>query len=226
MAAAAGGLLAFRAPRHAMETHTDDHDASQRVQVLLQQIADARLPDGTVDSRSQKDAAEALVAILYQDLRRIAGAYLSRERADHSLSPTELVHEAYFRLVGQERVEWQGRTHFLGIAAQAMRRILVDHARRHLADKRGGDWHRISLETVGVDASTEADLDAERLVALDGALDRLAELDPRQARIVEMRYFGGMSVPEVAAALDIGRRTVDRDWAHARSWLKREVAGN
>ena len=205
-------------------TSERDDPARRDVERLLSHLA-ATTPAGTrlADDALRRAAVGQLTTILYEDLRRVAAAYLSRERAGHSLSPTELVHEAYGRLVDQDRVNWQGRTHFLGIAAQAMRRILVDHARRRLTDKRGGDWHRISLEVVGTDA-IDATLDHEQLLALDAALDRLGELDPRQASIVEMRYFGGMSVPEVAAALGIGRRTVDRDWMHARSWLKRELA--
>lgn len=209
-----------------MSQSTDnDRPERQAVLALLDRLGASPSADGTAPTPEARQAAvEALTGLLYEDLRRIASAYLSRERQGHSLSPTDLVHEAYFRLVGQDRVNWQGRTHFLGIAAQAMRRLLVDHARRHLADKRGADWRRVTLETVGSDAVAEGTVDAEQLLALDLALDRLAELDPRQATIVEMRYFGGMSVEEVADALSIGRRTVNREWLHARTWLKREIA--
>ena len=204
----------------------DDDARRADVSRLLDQLVAVATAEGSAGTTEagQQLAVDRLTGILYEDLRRIASAYLSRERAGHSLSPTDLVHEAYGRLVDQERVNWQGKTHFLGIAAQAMRRLLVDHARRKLTDKRGGDWYRVTLEPVGTDALKNGELDHEQLLALDTALEKLAELDPRQATIVEMRYFGGMSVPEIAVALGIGRRTVDRDWKHARSWLKRELA--
>lgn len=191
-----------------------------RVERLLDGLSDA---PGSAQPASREAAVAELTTLLYGDLERLASSYLRRERAGHSFAPTDLVHEAYGRLVDQERVDWQGRTHFMGIAAQVMRRILVDRARRRAADKRGGGWKRVTLEGLGVAGEPE-ELGHEQLLALDAALSRLAELDERQAKIVEMRYFSGMSVPEVASALGLGARTVDREWAHARSWLQREIS--
>ena len=149
-------------------------------------------------------------------------SYLSRERADHSLSATDLVHEAYGRLADQTRVDWQGRSHFFAISATAMRRILIDHARRHTRTKRGGEWQRVTLDP-GAPARDQLEFGMEELIELDRALTALAAIDARQAQVVEMRYFAGMSIPEVADALGISKRSVDRDWIHAKSWLKREL---
>lgn len=171
-------------------------------------------------------ACDALTEVLYEDLRRLARSFLSRERAGHSLSPTELVHEAYQRLVEQVRVDLTGRAHFLALAAQAMRRLLVDHARHRSRTKRGGDWQRVTLDP-GLGAAEAAEnVELEEVLALDGALTKLESVDPREARIVELRYFAGMEVAEIATALGISKRTVDRDWLHARSWLKRELSGD
>jgi RNA polymerase sigma factor (TIGR02999 family) len=196
---------------------------SATVERLLGTLSGEPTESSTASLASREAAVAELTTILYDDLRRLAASYLRRERSGHSFAPTDLVHEAYGRLVDQERVDWKGRTHFLGIAAQAMRRILVDRARRRHADKRGGQWKRVTLSGVGFEGRPD-EVDEEQLLALDSAMLRLAELDERQAKIVEMRYFGGMSVPEVAEALGVGARTVDREWAHARSWLKRELA--
>jgi len=171
-------------------------------------------------------ARDALTEILYDDLRRLARSFLSRERAGHSLSPTDLVHEAYQRLVDQVRVDLQGRSHFLALAAQAMRRLLVDHARHRNRTKRGGDWQRVTFDPGLGDLAAREELELEELLALDTALTKLETIDAREARIVELRYFAGMEVAEIATALDISKRTVDRDWLHARSWLKRELSSS
>ncbi|MGH7563516.1 MAG: sigma-70 family RNA polymerase sigma factor [Gemmatimonadota bacterium] len=158
---------------------------------------------------------DRLFPIVYEELRGIARRQLARERPDHTLQTTALVHEAYVRLVDDDRVSRRGRAYFFASAARAMRQILVDHARRRGAAKRGGGVKPITLgnERTGVDAF------AEELIDLDQALERLAELDPRHARVVECRYFGGMTVEETAAALDVSPRTVRYDWALAKAWL-------
>ena len=164
-------------------------------------------------------ARDALVPLVYGELRRRAAAYLRRERPDHTLVPTALVHEAYVRLVGQQRVAWQNRAHFFGIATQIMRRILVDHARAHHAAKRPGVGLRVALDermTVTVPKDCE-------VLLLDQALNELAALDPRLAQIVELRYFGGMSEQEVANALGLSRSSVTREWQAARAWLYRRL---
>ncbi|MBA2632330.1 MAG: sigma-70 family RNA polymerase sigma factor [Chloroflexi bacterium] len=164
---------------------------------------------------------EQLVAVLYDELRGIADHYMRSERPDHTLQPTALVHEAYFRLADQRAVRWQDRAHFLGVAAQAMRRILVDHARRHCAVKRGGGLRITLSDDMPSEPSAEA-LSMD-LLALDGALERLALLDPRQARIVELRFFAGLGVKETAAVLEVSPATVKSDWRFAKAWLSREL---
>jgi RNA polymerase sigma factor (TIGR02999 family) len=166
-----------------------------------------------------EQARDDLIPLVYAELRRRAAAYLRRERRDHTLQPTALVHEAYVRLVEQHGVSWQGRAHFFGLAARMMRRVLVDHARRRGADRRGGGGVRVTLD--GQTPAVEpVDVD---LVLLDQALDELATLDRRQERIVELRYFGGLSENEVAELLSISRATVTRDWQTARFWLYRRM---
>lgn len=167
--------------------------------------------------RGNARAGEDLLPIVYRELRRRASAYLRGERANHTLQPTALVHEAYLRLVGQEHVTWQNRAHFFGVAAQMMRRILVDHARRHHAAKRPGV--KVTLDD---HAAVAQPPDAEILL-LDQALTELAARERRQAQIVELRYFGGMSEQEVAAVLDLSRATVTREWQAARVWLYRRM---
>jgi RNA polymerase sigma-70 factor, ECF subfamily len=157
--------------------------------------------------------------LVYAELRRLAARYLRRERPGHSLQPTALVHEAYLRLVGQERVVWQNRAHFFGIAAQMMRRILVDHARGRRRGKRFGDAVRVTLDDR---VATVSAPDCE-LLLLDLALDELTAIDPRQGQIVELRYFGGLSESEIAKVLAISRSTVTREWQIARGWLFRRV---
>lgn len=163
-------------------------------------------------------ALDRLMPLVYDELRRLAEGYLRRERHDHTLQPTALLHEAYLRLVDQS-LHLENRHHFFGIAAQIMRRILVDHARAHQAAKRGGGGARLSMDEIAEQAETQQ----VDLVALDDALKDLAALDPQQARIVEMRYFGGLTIEEVAAVLKISPATVKREWHLARTWLKREI---
>jgi RNA polymerase sigma-70 factor (ECF subfamily) len=164
-------------------------------------------------------ARERLMTLVYADLRRKAAAFLRRERGGHTLQPTALVHEAYLRLVAQDRVAWQNRAHFLAIAASMMRRVLVDHGRRQKAKKRGGPAARVTLDD-GLAPSMPRDLD---LLALDEALDALAALDEQKARIVELRAFGGLEVEETAAVLGISPATVKRHWAFALAWLQQRL---
>ena len=168
---------------------------------------------------SQK-ALDSLIPLVYQELRAIAGRYLSRESPSHTLQSTALVHEAYFKLIGQRRVHWQNRAHFFGIAAQMMRRILVDHARHHARDKRGGPAPKLSLDEAVATVELEPDVD---LLALDEALTSLAGIDPRGARIIELRFFSGLTLDETAEVLGISAGTVKRDWSTARAWLYREM---
>jgi RNA polymerase sigma factor (TIGR02999 family) len=165
-----------------------------------------------------EDAAHGrLIDVVYEDLRRVARRHLRGERGDHSLAATALVHETYLRLIDQRRVRWQNRAHFFGIAARLMRRILVDHARSRAAAKRGG--HPTQLLEVDV-ALAPLNID---VLALDAALQKLAEVDARQGRLVELRFFAGLTVEETAEALEVAPITVKRDWAHARAWLFREL---
>jgi RNA polymerase sigma-70 factor (ECF subfamily) len=169
--------------------------------------------------RGDLEAREELMPLVYEELRRRAAAYLRRERVNHTLQPTALVHEAYLRLIGQERTSWQNRTHFFGVAAQMMRRILVDHARGLHRGKRFGAAMRVTLDE---DIARAEPPDCE-LLLLDQALDELTALDARQGQIVELRYFGGLSESEVAEVLAISRTTVTREWQIARGWLYRRV---
>jgi RNA polymerase sigma factor (TIGR02999 family) len=176
-------------------------------------------------SGGDEAAGERLLLAVYAELHRQAERAMWRERGEHTLQATALIHEAYLRLVDQRQVEWRNRAHFFGIAASMMRRVLVDHARARLAEKRGGDFRAVTLECV-VDAdlpSDDADASLE-VLALHEALERLAELDPLQARLVELRYFGGMNIEETATTLGISPATVKREWTIARAWLRRELA--
>jgi RNA polymerase sigma-70 factor, ECF subfamily len=165
-------------------------------------------------------ALDRLMPLVYSELRRLANNYLRRERANHTLQPTALVNEAYMRLVDQKNARWQNRAQFFGVAAQLMRRILVDHARLHQAQKRGGsDRQRLSLTNLDALAA-KPDID---LLALHEALNELAEIDPQQARIVELRFFGGLSIEETADVLGVGHATVERDWKMARAWLRNKL---
>lgn len=172
-------------------------------------------------SKGNKEALDRLVPIVYEELRRQASRYLRRERAGHSLQTTALIHEAYIRLVDQRNVHWQNRAHFYGIAAQLMRRILVDHARTRTRAKRGGSGIRVSLDEATT-ITTSKDVD---IVALDEALGRLAEIDQQQSRIVELRFFSGLNVEETAEVLRISPATVKREWRMAKAWLHREIRG-
>jgi len=165
---------------------------------------------------------EDLLDRVYEELRGLARRYMSRERASHTLQPTALVHEAYLRLVDQSRVDWQGRTHFFAMGARMMRRVLIDHARGRRRAKRGGDWLEVSWAEE-LFASPQGLLSSEQLIDLDRAIDALTALDERQARIVELRYFAGMTVEEVAQFLGVSKRTVESDWAAARDWLKQRL---
>ena len=171
-------------------------------------------------SDGEKAALDSLTPVVYDELRRLAANYLHRERPDHTLQPTAVVHEAYMRLVDQQSVRWQNRAHFFGIAAQMIRRILVDHARGVRAAKRGGGVAALSLdEALGV--SEKRDLEVE---ALDDALRTLSQIDPQQGRIVELRFFTGLSIEETAEVLGVSESTVKRDWVSAKAWLFRELS--
>jgi RNA polymerase sigma factor, TIGR02999 family len=165
-------------------------------------------------------AGERLLAAIYDELHRQAARAMRREGDAHTLQATAVVHEAYLRLVDQRRVEWRSRAHFFGVAAQMMRRVLVDHARARLADKRGGALQRVTLGHASAGSEPDADLD---VLALHDALERLAALDPGQARLVELRYFGGLGIEDTAEALGVSPATVKREWAVARAWLRREL---
>ncbi len=166
------------------------------------------------------ETSSKLMELVYDELRRLALHYMSQQRPDHTLQPTALIHEAYLRLVGQEEVKWQNRAHFLGVAAQMMRRVLVDYARAHQTGKRRGREMEVTLEEELECFSPER---SRELVALDEALTRLAELSPRQTQIVELRFFGGLTVEETAEVLGVAPKTVKRDWSAAKAWLHREV---
>ena len=166
-----------------------------------------------------QDALSRLTPLVYDELHRLAEGYMRREHAGHTLQTTALLNEAYIKLVDSSRVRWQNRAHFFAVAAQLMRRILVDFARNRRYQKRGGDWRQVTLgEVLGVATNVDSDL-----VALDEALQELAKLDPRKARVVELRFFGGLSLEETAEALQVSTDTVGRDWRAAKAWLKREL---
>jgi RNA polymerase sigma-70 factor (ECF subfamily) len=182
-------------------------------------------PDGITEllflwNGGDQTALEKLIPLVHSELRRLAGNYLRRERPGHTLQPTALVNEAYLRLVDQRKAKWQNRAQFYGIAAQLMRRVLVDHARQHNAAKRGGsDQKRLSITSAGA-LSHKPDLD---LLALHEALEELATVDPQQSRIVELKFFGGLSIEETAEVMNLGHATVERDWKMARAWLRRKL---
>ena len=183
--------------------------ASEKVTQLLHQV-----------SGGNRAAVDELTPLVYQELKRIAGGQLKGERPGHTLQATALVHEAYLKLVDQRAVNWQCRAHFFGVAAQLMRRILLDYAKSRGRLKRGGDVHKTSLD----EALVVAEDRASDLVLIDEALTRLEELDARQAKVVELRFFGGLSVEETAEAMGISAPTVKREWAMARAWLHRELS--
>ena len=190
------------------ESSTNDRSAQPEITQLL------------LDWRNgEASAFERLMPIVYDELRRLAGAFMRRQSPGHTLQTTALVNEAYLRLIDSDKVNWQSRTHFFAISAQLMRRILVDAARRKQSQKRGGDRLQVTLdERFDIPLENETDM-----VALDDALKRLSELSPRQSRIVELRYFGGLTEEQVAGTLEISTRTVRRDWSVARAWLYREL---
>ena len=167
-----------------------------------------------------QEALEQLIPVVYDELHRQAARYLRREHPGHTLQTTALIHEAYLRLIKQQNIEWQNRAHFYAIAARLMRQILVDHARRRQATKRGGSDIKVPLEEAMVISPGE-NVD---LVALDEALTRLAAIDPQQSRIVELRYFSGLSVEETAEVLGVSSRTVNRDWNVAKAWLRQQIS--
>ena len=171
-----------------------------------------------------RDAIDALLPLVHAELRRIASAHMRRERPGHTLQPTALVNEAWLKLQNQKGANWKGRTHGLALAAQAMRRLLVDHGRHQKSLKHGGRQQHIELDDL-LQAAETAAVPVEDLLALETALTKLEEIDPRAAEIVTLRFMSGLSVPEVAEHLGVSARTVEADWTHARAWLKRELAG-
>jgi RNA polymerase sigma factor (TIGR02999 family) len=177
----------------------------------------ARMKEGSPDAESR------LISLVYTELRRIAARYMRNERSDHSLQPTALVHEAYLRLRKMNAIDWQSRSHFLAVSAHTMRQILVDHARVKHAGKRGADWNKVSFDVGELLAATEPNVN---IVELDQALGRLEAFDERQAKVVELRFFGGLNEDEISAELGISERTVKRDWRIAKAWLYNELSKN
>ena len=173
---------------------------------------------------SPQGSADDIFPLIYGELKKVARRYLGRERRNHTLQPTALVNEAWLRLENQHGSEWQGRTHGLAIAAQAMRRLLVDHGRHQKRQKRGGGAAPMALDEL-VKAATMGAVPVEDLLTLEAALTRLETVDPRAAQVVSLRFFSGLSAPEVAEHLNVSLRTVEADWTHARAWLRRELAG-
>ena len=170
--------------------------------------------------KGDQAAASRLLPIVYTELRRLAAHYMRGEKSGQTIQATELVHEAYLRLVGQDRMQWQGRSHFFAMAATSMRRILVDRARKKMAEKHGGDGEKIQLE----EALVLSPQKSKDIVALDDALKRLEEMSPRQGRVVELRFFGGLEMEEIAKIEGVSLRTVKQDWSLARAWLHHEIA--
>lgn len=173
-------------------------------------------------SDGRREALDDLVPLVYEDLRRMAAGYMLREPAGHALQPTALVHEAYVRLIDQRQVKWRNRAHFFGVAAGMMRRILVDQARLRRAEKRGGQWERVTLVEDGVAADGPDQVD---VLALHESLEHLAAFDPQQERIVELRYFGGLTIEEAAEVVGISAATVVREWTIAKAWLRADLSG-
>jgi RNA polymerase sigma factor (TIGR02999 family) len=183
-----------------------------------------RSPEGVTQllerwSEGDEKALDELMPLVYDELHRLAGAYLRRERREHTLQPTALINETYLKFSNQDRPNWKNRAQFFGVAAQLMRRILVDHARRHQASKRGGDRINVSLRNVGA-FGNQPDAD---LLTLHDALDQLEKIDPEQSRLVELRFFGGLTIEETAEVMQISHATVEREWKVAKAWLKVEL---
>ena len=189
---------------------TMSDDVRARVTEIVSALERGELLDGAT--------AEELMPLVYDQLRRLARAYMSRETPGHTLQPTALVHEAYLRMVDSTKISWQGRTHFFAVGARVMRRLLIDHARGRGRVKRGADWQRVTFSEM-LPHLKQREIDLDQLLALNEALDRLAELDERQARVVELRFFGGLTVEETAEVLKVSPRTVKRDWTLARAWI-------
>jgi RNA polymerase sigma-70 factor (ECF subfamily) len=173
-------------------------------------------------SKGNEAARDELIPLVYRELRRLAGHYMAMERGGHSLQATALVNEAYLRLVDQGEVQWQGRAHFFALASRMMRHILVDTARKRHGAKRGGDALRVTLDEAMIVSAEKA----PDIVALDDALTALAEIDPRRSQVVELKYFGGLSIEEIAGILDVSAITVRRDWNTAKAWLYRAIGGD
>jgi RNA polymerase sigma factor (TIGR02999 family) len=198
-----------------------------RATACLQNPRDMRMPPNEITplllrwSQGDQSALTQLLPVVYEELRKLAQGYLRRERPDHTLQPTALINEAYLRLIKQDFPEWQSRRHFFGVAAQLMRQILVEHARARAAGKRGGSKQKFSLD----DALTFSGEQADELVALDDALVALAKFDERKVRIIELRYFGGLSLDETAGALGLSVTTIGHELRLARAWLRREIEG-
>ena len=201
-----------------------EQEHSKKIQLTPSTAADPD-PQGEIThllaawQQGDREAGEALMPLIVDDLRRLAASFLTKERTDHTLGPTALVNEVYLRLVHQNSLNWQNREHFFALAAKTMRRILIDHARRHGNLKRGGNFNKISLQ----DADQVANRKAPDLLALDDALNSLAIFDQRKASIVEMRYFVGLNIREIAQILDCSPATVNRQWTAAKAWLFREL---
>jgi RNA polymerase sigma factor (TIGR02999 family) len=182
-----------------------------------------RSPEGITQllerwNQGDEEALGQLMPLVYDELHRLAGAYLRRERREHTLQPTALINETYLKLIDQDHPNWKNRAQFFGVAAQLMRRILVDHARRYRASKRGGDRLNVSLRNIGA-FGNQPDAD---LLTLHDALDQLEKIDPEQSRLVELRFFGGLTIEETAEVMQVSHATVEREWKIARAWLKRE----
>ena len=184
-------------------------------------------PDGDVTllltqiREGNREAANRLIPLVYNELRRMAGSYMQRERAGHTLQATALVNEVYLRLAGGKPLPWQNRAHFFAIAAHSMREVLLDYARRHHAGKRGGkDAQKVEIDAEVLGASPKI----ENVIAIDEALERLAQIDPRQSRLIELRFFAGLDVEEVAEVMGVAPSTIKREWRSAKAWLHRELA--
>jgi RNA polymerase sigma factor (TIGR02999 family) len=186
-------------------------DAKDRVTEIVSSLSGS----GDVE----RVTAEDLFPVVYEELRRLARGYMSRETPGHTLQPTALVHEAYLKLVDQTRVDWKGKTHFYAVGARIMRRLLVDHARERGAQKRGAGWRSVTLSEA-LDPLGFEQLGPEQLLDLETAIEQLAEIDDREARVVTLRFFGGLTVEQVGEVIGVSKRTVENDWRHAKAWLR------